>query len=171
MFGNKDPKKPLLLYLESERAFDIQIPSVPAQRHYHCDDRLPWNPTTFTAVADIVQQFHIGLVLDALSDPPRQPQAPQQPRISSGPDLLIRHDHHRELLPQGVSFVVLVRMPDLDCHLIPWSGRTWEEDRPVSYGSELVEIATEQDDGDPAKVLFSLPNPAKMFIAAYTYKL
>jgi len=56
MFGNEDPKKCLLLVLESKCGLKIQVPTVLVQRRYDCYARLPWDPSTFT-VAFIVQQF------------------------------------------------------------------------------------------------------------------
>src|SRR5438045_8326075 len=104
MFGDENPKRRLPLALESECAFDIQVPPVLIQRCYYCYVRLPWDPSTLT-VTFIVQEFQIGLVLHALLDPLQQPL---QSWISCRMDLFIQHDYSGEFFPQSMCFVMLV---------------------------------------------------------------
>ena len=44
--GNENPKGRLLLPLERQYAFEIQVPPVLVQRRYYYYARFPWNPST-----------------------------------------------------------------------------------------------------------------------------
>lgn len=92
-------------------------------------------------------------------------QEPLESRIPRGADLLVEHDDRGKFAPQRVRPVVLESLLCLErLIIVPRDGRAWEEDRPLLYRAELVEVAAEEDDGNPAEVTPTPPKPAELLV-------
>ncbi|KAF6525667.1 hypothetical protein HZS61_011462 [Fusarium oxysporum f. sp. conglutinans] len=150
MVGYEDAQCCLVLPLEGQSGFHVEVPAVSIERRDDGDARFPRYPPAFL-IAPAIEEVDIRLVLDSQPDPRQQTS---QFRVAGGADLLIQHDNGGKSPPQGVSFVVLAPLLYLERILFkPRDGCAGQQDRPLLYGTELVEVATEEHYGDPSKVL------------------
>ncbi|KAF9765438.1 hypothetical protein IL306_002277, partial [Fusarium sp. DS 682] len=85
--------------------------------------------------------------------------------ISGRAHLRVHHGDRLEVLPQRVRLIMLVPLLGLERVIfVPRDGHARQQDRPLLYRTELVEVSAEKDDGDPAKVLLRSAEPAELLV-------